>query len=124
MKLYDLLKKTEGEITVWDKEYDIETYFYGIKNRGDDLDDWDRSIIELAKLLDVTDASDGAVTVNLSEVIGRNIDALKRADLFIRCDIDAIMADIMNILAGHVSENWLKEFVYVLNGGARKSETN
>jgi len=98
MTLHEYLKKTKDwEITVWDKGYDVETYFY-----------------ELAKLLTVSEFSSDGVVVNMAEVIEKKLPELKKADLFIRCNIDAIMDDIDNILAGCVSETWLTEFVNVL----------
>ena len=40
---------------------------------------------------------------------------LKKADLFIKCNINAIMDCIDSVLAGNVSENWLEEFVEELS---------
>ena len=112
MKLYDYLSlMPDGEeLTVWDNDYDIETYFYG----GNPIDKWDNSKIELSKLLTITRITTGGVTVNLAEVIEKHIAQLDEADLFYECDIDLIMDDIDNILAGNVSEKWLTEFVEVL----------
>ena len=112
MKLYDYLVTLEDgtELTVWDKEYDMETYFYN--DEADD--DWQTSMLELAKLLDVIEVKERGVVVNLSEVIEKKLNELKEADLFIKCNIDSIMNDIQNILAGYVSEEWFKEFVDVL----------
>ena len=114
MKLYDYLVTLEEgtELTVWDKEYDIESYFYN--DEADD--DWQTSMLELAKLLDVIEVKEYGVVVNLSEVIEKKLNELKEADLFIKCNIDSIMNDIQNILAGYVSEEWFKEFVDVLGG--------
>lgn len=111
MTLYEYLKKTsDWEITVWDKDYDMETYFY----KEDDKDAWDKAMNDLAKLLTITQFGNGGVIVNLAEVIEKKLPELKKADLFIHCNIDAIMDDIDNILAGCVSEEWLTEFVDVL----------
>ena len=112
MKLYDYLVTLEEgiELTVWDKEYDIESYFYN--DEADD--DWQTSMLELAKLLDVIEVKEYGVVVNLSEVIEKKTNELKEADLFIKCNIDSIMNDIQNILAGYVSEKWFKEFVEIL----------
>lgn len=114
MKLYDYLVTLEEgtELTVWDKEYDTESYFYN--DEADD--DWQTSMLELAKLLDVIEVKEYGVVVNLSEVIEKKLNELKEADLFIKCNIDSIMNDIQNILAGYVSEEWFKEFVDVLGG--------
>lgn len=112
MKLYDyLITLEEGtELTVWDTEYDIESYFYN----DEPDDDWQTSMLELAKLLDVTETKKCGVIVNLSEVIEKKLDELKEADLFRRCTVDSIMNDMENILSGYVSEEWLNKFVDVL----------
>ena len=112
MKLYDYLVTLEEgtELTVWDTDYDIESYFYN--DEADD--DWQTSMLELAKLLDVIEIKERGVVVNLSEVIENKIKELKEADLFIKCNIDSIMNDIQNILAGYVNEEWFKEFVEIL----------
>ena len=111
MTLYEYLQKTrDWETTVWDKDYDVETYFY----KTDDKDKWDKAMNELAKLLTVFDFGKNGVTVNLSEVIENKLLQLKDADLFLRYDIGSIMDCIDYILAGNVSEEWLTEFVDVL----------
>ena len=112
MKLYDYLVTLEEgtELTVWDTEYDIESYFYN--DEADD--DWQTSMLELAKLLDVTEVKEYGVVVNLSDVIEKKLDELKEADLFRRCTTNRIMGSMEGILAGGVSEEWLKKFVDVL----------
>ena len=114
MKLYDYLTTLEDgtELTVWDVDYDMESYFYN----DEPDDDWQTSMLELAKLLDVTEINKYGVTVNLSEVIKNKLNELKEADLFIRCTTNSIMYDMQNILSGYVSEEWFKKFVDVLGG--------
>ncbi len=114
MKLYDYLKlmPENEELTVWDKDYDTEFYFY---RYVDEEDRWETALSNLAKLLDITEIEHNGVIVNLSEIIEENMPKLKAADLFIRCDIDSIMEDIESILAGNVSETWLEKFVEVLH---------
>lgn len=114
MKLYDYLTTLEDgtELTVWDKEYDIESYFYN--DKADD--DWQTSMLELAKLLDVTEVKECGVIVNLSEVIEKKINELKEANLFLRCTTDSIMSSMEGIISGYVSEEWFKEFVDMLGG--------
>lgn len=115
MTLYEYLSLMgEGEeLTVWDKDYDMETYFYS--DRPDDEDDnWSRSAWKLSEKLSITKISTNGVIVNLSDVIEKNIDKLKEMDLFIDCDIDSIMEDIHNILAGNVSKEWMEKFVVTL----------
>ena len=112
MTLYEYLEQTtDWEVTVWDKDYDIETYFY--KTNGKDK--WDKAMNDLAKLLTISRFSKEGLVVNLAEVIEKKIPQLKEADLFIVCKIDPIMDDINNILAGYVSESWLEKFVEVLS---------
>lgn len=112
MKLYDYLTILEEgtELTVWDVDYDTESYFYN--DEADD--DWQTSMLELAKLLDVTEVKERGVIVNLSEVIEKKLNELKEADLFLRCTTNRIMGSMEGILAGGVSEEWFKEFVDVL----------
>ena len=112
MKLYEYLDlMSEGEeLTVWDKDYDMETYFYG----GKPDDKWDKAMSDLSKLLTIEEIRNNGVIVNLSEIIENKLENLNKADLFIRCDIDSIMDDIDNILAGNVSENWMEQFVAAL----------
>ena len=112
MTLYEYLEQTtDWEVTVWDKDYDLETYFY--KTEGKDK--WDKAVNDLAKLLTISRFSKDGLVVNLAEVIEKKIPQLEKADLFIKCKIEPIMYDIDNILAGNVSENWLEEFVKVLS---------
>jgi hypothetical protein len=112
MTLNEYLEQTtDWEVTVWDKDYDIETYFY----KTDGKDRWDKAMNGLAKLLTISRFSKEGLVVNLAEVIEKKIPQLKEADLFIVCKIDPIMDDINNILAGCVSESWLEKFVEVLS---------
>ena len=109
MTLYEYLQTYEDfELTVFDEDYDMETYFY--KEVSDDA--WDNAMVELSKLLTVTSTSARGVCVNLSQLIESKLDKL--GNLFTLCDIDDIMDDIENILAGNVSEKWLVDFVNAL----------
>ena len=111
MTLYEYLEKTtDWEITVWDKDYDIETYFY--KTNG--TDKWDKSMNNLAKLLTISKFSKEGLVVNLAEIIQNKIPQLKKSDLFIKCNIDSIMYYIESILSGGVSESWFENFVNIL----------
>ena len=112
MTLYEYLEQTtDWEVTVWDKDYDLETYFY----KTDGKDKWDKAMNDLAKLLTISQFSKDGLVVNLAEIIEKKIPQLKEADLFIACKIDPIMNDIDNILAGCVSEGWLEKFVGALS---------
>lgn len=112
MKLYDYIKLREkgAEITVYDKEYDMETYFYSDKPN----DDWDKAIEDLSKILTVTKIIKDSVEVNFSELIELKMDNIKKADLFKECDIDEIMENLNYIIAGNVSEKWMCKFVEAL----------
>ena len=111
MTLYEYLQQTSDcEVTVWDKDYDMETYFY----KTDGKDRWDMAMDELAKLLTISQFNKGGLVVNLAEVIGKKLPQLETADLFIVCKIGAIMDCIDSVLAGNVSEEWLEGFVKVL----------
>lgn len=122
MKLYDYMKLvTDGdEITVWDNEYDMETYFYG----GKPNDKWDNAVSDLSKLLTIKEIKKNGVVVNLSDVIEKHIDKLKESELFDGCTVDSIMGKIERILAGYVSEEWFVRFVTYLKNdkGDNKDE--
>lgn len=111
MTLGEYIRQTDygSEITVWDKDYDIEVYF---DNYGDD--EWSKAMMTLADKLDIVKFGNDGVVVNMSDVIERNIDNPAFEDLFIDVDVDAIMDDMMNILAGYVSEAWLTKFANCL----------
>lgn len=111
--LYDvLIENKDEEFTVTDDTYDIEIYFSYL-----DGDDWDKNLMEIAKVLDVKRiTANGVVIVNLSEVIENKLAELENAELFIECEIDSIMEDIDNIFAGYVSESWMRKFANVIAG--------
>jgi hypothetical protein len=102
-----LLECPEGEeITVWDNDWDMEAYFC---NQTDDA--WDQAMMDLASKLNVIEVHDDGVIVDLYDLIGRNQPALEESGLFYDADVDAIMEDMENVLAGNVSEAWLVKFV-------------
>lgn len=117
MTLYDYisLMPDEEELTVWDKDYDIEVYFYG--GQPDRNDKWETAIDELSHLLTIKRINSRGVIVNLSEVIEKHIDKLVEADLFHDgcSDIDSIMECIESILSGNVSGEWMEKFVNILS---------
>ncbi len=112
MTLYEYLKSREdgAEITVYDKDYDMESYFY---NDVPD-DEWSLAMEDLSKLLTVTKIIKDSVEVNFSELIESKMDNIKKADLFEECDIDEIMECLDYIIAGNVSEKWMCKFVETL----------
>ncbi len=112
MTLFEYLEQTtDWEVTVWDKDYDLETYFY----KTDGKDRWDKAMNDLAKLLTISRFSKDGLVVNLAEVIEKKLPQLENADLFIKCKIDPIMDCIDSVLAGNVSESWLEKFVEALS---------
>ena len=112
MTLYEYLKSREDgvEITVYDKEYDMESYFY---NDVPD-DEWSLAMEDLSKFLTITKIIKDSVEVNFSELIESKMDNIKKADLFEECNIDEIMECLDYIIAGNVSEKWMCKFVEAL----------
>ena len=112
MKLYEYLElmPDHGELTVFDKDYFVEAYFYG----GHPSDKWGALMGDLAKQLTILRIHRTGVTVNLSEIIEKHMDKLEAMDLFTNYDIDSIMEDIESILAGNVSEDWMEQFIAAL----------
>lgn len=101
-----------GEVTVFDRDYDIEVYFY----RPTITDDkWDKAMNLIAQKLDIVGFCKRGVIVNLSDVIERNLDNGVFKDLFICNDVDSIMDDIENIFSGYVSDSWLNDFANSLD---------
>lgn len=115
MTLYDYIKKsTDLEITVWDDVYDVEVYFYK-PDDYDKLDLWDKSVLELSKLLEIIEINSSGVTVKLSKLIEDNIDKINSNDFFqVEMDVDDIMDCMNSIISGNVSEEWMSDFVNVL----------
>lgn len=112
MKLADYLRLTEDgtEVTVHDATYVMESYFYN----DDDTDAWTQAMNELAGLLTITQIYAYSVEVNLSDLIEKNLDKIKEANLFRSYDLDDIMAGMDSILSGNVSEQWMQKFVECL----------
>ena len=109
---YLSLMETGDELTVWDEDYDMETYFYATIDANDR---WQCAMLKLAEQLTVKTIRTNGVIVNLSEVIENHICELSKSDLFINCGINAIMNAMESVLAGNVSEDWMERFVDVLS---------
>ena len=111
MTLYEYIQThDEEEVTVFDADYDMETYFF--KDVSDD--EWDKNMTELAKLLEVVEEHESGVSVNLNALIEKLDRAGKIDELFTVSDIDDIMYSMTDILAGYASEKWLARFVQAL----------
>lgn len=115
MTLYDYIKKSNSwEITVWDDDYDVEVYFYKPDDYNN-LDLWDKSMVELSKLLTISEFNENGVSVNLSALIEKHLTALKEKEIFTPIsDIDEIMFEMNSIISGNVSDKWMWDFVSVL----------
>ena len=120
ISLYDFIQQSKDwEITVFDKEYDVEVYFY--KNEdGEEIDSWDESMIKLSKLLTVSEVFENGVVVDLYDVINNKLDVLEDKKLFKVTDIDLIMDEIATIISGNVHEAWMERFVDALSGNEEK----
>lgn len=120
ISLYDFIQQSKDwEITVFDKDYDVEVYFY--KNEdGEKVDSWDESMMKLSKLLTVSEVFENGVVVDLYDVINNKLDVLKDKKLFRVTDIDLIMDDIAYIISGNVPEAWMERFVDTLSGDEEK----
>lgn len=112
MTLFELLEQSKGsEFTIWDKDYDIEFYM----EYCDGKDEWDKAMMKLAKVFKAEEISPDGVTCNVSETIEKFIGQPEFDKLFIDSDIDAIMDDFDAIMAGNVSEGWMKKFADIIS---------
>ena len=120
MTLYEYVSKQGrgAEITVLDKNYDVEVYFY-----NDEVDDsWSQSMQDLSKALNVIEECHlCAVVVDFSGLIKRKLPVLQKAELFTTCTVDAIMGSLNFIISGYVSEERFANFVSVLTDDTIKS---
>lgn len=125
MNLLEFIKQCEEgeEIIVFDKDYDIEIYFYGGKYT-DKVDNWEKSMNKIAECLTVieelTDRDHLTVVVNLSEILEKSLESGKMYELFYSKNIDVVMSEMDIILAGNVSEKWLADFAESLQAGIVK----
>lgn len=120
----------EEEITVFDKDYDMETYFE--YSADDSKNNWDKAIDKIAEHLEVVEevadenrpyGDNPCVVVNMTEVMERSLESGVMDDLFISKNIGAVMSDMHNILSwirkkgngGYVSEEWIMDFVDALD---------
>lgn len=115
MTLYDYVKNSNDcEITVWDDDYDVEVYFYKPKDY-DNLDLWNKAMVELSRLLTISTFNENGVSVNLSSIIEKHFITLKEKEIFtLTSDIDEIMFEINSIISGNVPDKWMWDFVSVL----------
>lgn len=113
LTLLDYLKHRKGEtICVVDSDYDGEFYF----EYGDDMDKWDRAMNKIASKLTIEEfCTNGAVKVKLGNLIQKHMNQIIKADIFNSNDVDDIMNDMTEILAGYVSEKWLEKFANCLD---------
>ena len=113
MTLYECLKSrpSGSEITVLDKEYDMESYFYNNKPE----DKWDMAMEDLSKLIHVTNViKNNVVEVDFSGLIEKKLDNIKRTGVFFRCTLNHVMECLPDMISGYVSEECLVKFVEAL----------
>lgn len=123
MNLLEYLKQyEEEEVTVFDKDYDMETYFE--YSTDDSKDNWEKAMDKIAEHLEVVKEVAGrnrpygdnpCVIVNMTEVMEKALESGLMDDLFISKNVGAVMSDMQNILAGYVSEEWLTDFADALD---------
>lgn len=105
MKLIELLKENE-EFTCWDTDYDMEFYM----EKLDENDDYNKAMMAFARCVEVKDISPRGLTLKVTELIESNLEREEFRDLFIDTDIDSVMYDWDNIMAGYASESWYSKF--------------
>lgn len=110
MKLIEVLKKDE-EFTCWDTDYDMEFY---MELLDDSEDSYNKSMMALARCVDVADISPNGLTLKVTELIEYNLQFDDFKELFIDPDIDAVMDDWDNIMAGYASESWYGKFAELI----------
>ncbi len=71
-------------------------------------------MMKLADKLNIVEIKEYGVVVDMYDLIEKNISKPEFNNLFKIVTTDAIMEDIDNILSGCVPEEWLIEFVDVL----------
>lgn len=106
MKLIEILKKDQ-EFTCWDTDYDMEFYMELL----DDTEDlYNKGMMAFARCVEVADISPSGVTLKVTELIEHNLQDENFKKLFVDPDIDAVMDDWDNIMAGYASERWYGKF--------------
>lgn len=116
--LYEYMMKhpDECEFTVFDTDYDIETYFYNPSD-PEKPDEWESAMLELAKLLPINNSVEpdiDEIIVDLGQLIMCHLETIKKADLFNTTDIDEIVESMPSILSGNVSQEWMNKFINIL----------
>lgn len=116
--LYEYMMKhpDEYEFTVFDTNYDIETYFYNPSD-PEEPDEWETAILELAKLLPINNSVEpdiDEIIIDLGQLIMCHLEAIKKTDLFNTTNIDDIIESMPSILAGNVCQEWMDKFINIL----------
>lgn len=125
IKLYDYLSLCEDgmEVTVWDKDWDMETHFYTPLNEEDDFE---KAMKLIARCVDICEIKKKGVEVNFFDVIKKSKDALIKAGFYNDTqDEDDMMDDVDVILAGNLSEEntlkWAETICNALNEQSQKA---
>lgn len=122
MKLSEYLVhcKDGAEVTVFDKEYDMETYFY-----NDPIEeDFDKAVSLIAQCVDVVELyeNDG-VTVDFWGVIEKARQALIDSGFYPEgSSTEYLMNDVAPILAGNLSEASTLEWAQIIYKSVMKTK--
>lgn len=122
MTLYEFMKTYDSwEVTCWDKEIDVEFYFYNEDDAEAENDLWDSTMLRLSKLLEVVEVVDGepgmreGVVVDMYGLIEKHLAQLKAAHIIgKRTDTADVVENMEMILAGNLTEKEFDEFVSAL----------
>lgn len=112
MKLSDYINLTEDgfEVSIFDKKYGLIDDFYDDRNEKP----WTQAKNDLLDLVTITRIYTYGLEVDLSDLIEKNLDKMKAANLFDRYDMKDIMMGIWHVLNGNVPDEWLQKFVECL----------
>lgn len=122
MTLYEFMKTYDGwELTCWDKEIDVEFYFYNDDEAEAQNDVFDNAMLRLSKLLEVVEVVEGepgmreGVVVDMYGLIDKHLAAMKAAHIIGKhADTADVVEDMEMILAGNLTEEDFDEFVSAL----------
>ena len=122
MTLYEFMKTYDSwELTCWDKEIDVEFYFYNNDEAEAENDPWDYAMMRLSKLLEVVEVVEGepgmreGVVVDMYRLIDKHLAAMKAAHIIGKhADTADVVEDMEMILAGNLTEEDFDEFVSAL----------
>lgn len=109
MKLIELLKEDQ-EWTCWDDTYDGEFYM----EKLEEDDDYNKAMMAFARCVDIADITPNGLVLKVTELIERNLEREEFRKLFIDPDIDEVMYDWDNIMAGYAAVSWYAKFAELI----------